>query len=216
MKVKLAGMVLLLCFCLFLAGCREESVPVSDEFIQFIQPFYEGEQEAYAFLDAENEGQSEKIYRVTVEWAQAGQWDKVHRYVFEQAQVVQYDRPPTEDSGKREQVVTVATQVRDEEDPEEIREVYWDIYGTIWYDDNGTISEFEGRNYNLNVIPRDGTVYQMATNICDADLKPDQKSVTFYSAVQLAAQSLESTDYTEMYERVDCEITVTAPAEQTQ
>ena len=56
----------------------------------------------------------------------------------------------------------------------------------------------------------------MATNICDADLKPDQKSVTFYSAVQLAAQSLESTDYTEMYERVDCEITVTAPAEQTQ
>ena len=69
--------------------------------------------------------------------AQAGQWDKVHGYVFEQAQVVQYDRPPTEDSGKREQVVTVATQVRDEEDPEEIREVYWDIYGTIWYDDNG-------------------------------------------------------------------------------
>ena len=146
MKATLAGMVLLLCSCLFLAGCREESVPVSDEFIQFIQPFYEGEEEAYAFLDAENEDQSEKIYRATVEWAQAGQWDKVHRYVFEQAQVVQYDRPPTEDSGKREQVVTVVTQVRDEEEPEEIREVYWDIYGTIWYDDNGTISEFEGRN----------------------------------------------------------------------
>ena len=68
MKVKLAGMVLLLCFCLFLAGCREESVPVSDEFIQFIQPFYEGEEEAYAFLDAENEHQIEKLYRATVEW----------------------------------------------------------------------------------------------------------------------------------------------------
>lgn len=68
MKATLAGMVLLLCSCLFLAGCREESVPVSDEFIQFIQPFYEGEQEAYAFLDAENEDQSEKIYRATVEW----------------------------------------------------------------------------------------------------------------------------------------------------
>ena len=52
MKVKLAGMILLLCSCLSLAGCRGESVPVSDEFIQFIQPFYEGEEEAYAFLDA--------------------------------------------------------------------------------------------------------------------------------------------------------------------
>ncbi len=109
-----------------------------------------------------------------MEWAKAEEWDKIHSHVFEQAEVLRRYGTLTEGEGRRDQVVTVAAQVQDEEDPEEIREVYWDMCGTIWYNASGMVTSCEGKNSNLTVLPQDGTTYQMAKSVFDWQIASSQ------------------------------------------
>ncbi len=215
--MKKTGLLLVCCALLFLSACggqtkgEEEALKASEEFIGFIRPFYEGERENYTFLDARNQDQTDAIYQDTMEWAKEEEWDKIHSHVFEQAEVLRRYGTLTEGEGRRDQVVTVAAQVQDEEDPEEIREVYWDMCGTIWYNASGMVTSCEGKNSNLTVLPQDGTTYQMAKSVFDWQIASSQRSATFGSTVQIAAQSPDGPSYTATYESVSDEMEVYAP-----
>lgn len=162
-------------------------------------------------MDAQNQDQTDAIYQDTMEWAKEEEWDKIHSHVFEQAEVLRRYGTLTEGEGRRDQVVTVAAQVQDEEDPEEIREVYWDMCGTIWYNASGMVTSCEGKNSNLTVLPQDGTTYQMAKSVFDWQIASSQRSATFGSTVQIAAQSPDGPSYTATYESVSDEMEVYAP-----
>lgn len=188
------------------------SLPLTDEFIQFMQPLYNDEVEHYKFFDNNGEDITQQVYNATKELARQEDWESIHNYVIDNVSLRQYEHEVMNArSNSKTKTVTCGAVVKGVSggvDPWRYSiEVTWDMTATIYYDSNYKVTSWTSPTISNEKFNPYG---QVKDRYVGANPSSSKDSVTFSSTIVPGQRSSYADEWARIYESASGSMTIYA------